>query len=513
MTLAGLAGATPALRFADLLNNFLTGLSGPIPAYSLAVGRFGIDASASPGPTGGLLFDPTTTTAGTFVMPMTATSTGLGIAENFEDDVDNYFTLTSPTTLQINVSGKYHLSSNWCVFSSDPLLPVSVQVLRNGDTMFTAPPAVAVFTGGVSTGTTPISGLYTTAYSTSASADCELTAGDIIGCKLYAEGGSGGLTAETSQTCNLSIHLIGGTQAGAGTSGITSVINQTATGEELVANPGAGPVIGIKTITGSGTNMSVTSTANSVNISAQRTDLSVGDLPGAQAYRTINSFSYRFRRLTGGTGISVAEGASDAPNTITNTMVVNNATDTGESLVTGASPAYTVKRFKAGTNVTLSSDATSVTINSTAGVGGTGLINQQLISVTSPSTYPTPTANWLLFGEVAGSGVGTSPPTLSGVGSVINATGWYRCFAQVRLGNTSTASDFVLYFALSTDPTNSIDGGPGVVYAYPASGLRYSYWIEANAYLTAGDIVGLRITPLSADAQVVSLYGGFQRIN
>lgn len=96
---------------------------------------------------------------------------------------------------------------------------------------------------------------------------------------------------------------------------------------------------------------------------------------------------------------------------------------------------------------------------------------------------------------------------------MINASGWYRCFAQVRLGNTSTASDVVLYFALSTDPTNSIDGGPGVFYSYPASALRYSYWIEANAYLTAGDIVGLRITPLSADAQVVSLYGGFQRIN
>lgn len=34
MTLAGLVGATPALRFADLLNNYLTGLSAsPAPAY------------------------------------------------------------------------------------------------------------------------------------------------------------------------------------------------------------------------------------------------------------------------------------------------------------------------------------------------------------------------------------------------------------------------------------------------------------------------------------------------
>lgn len=292
-------------------------------------------------------------------------------------------------------------------------------------------------------------------------------------------------------------------------SGAITIANNPGTGGELVN--GTAPNYLIKRITVSG-NLFTTSTADTVNIGATIPQLSVGSGTGARIYnQSVNN--YTFRRLAGGTGITVTEGAGSNPTVFNSTVAVVGATDTGEDLVTGANPTYTVKRLKAGTNVTLSSDATSVTINSTAGGGGAGLINQQLISVTSASTYPQPTANWLLFGEVAGSGVGTSPPTLSGVGSVINATGWYRCFAQVRLGNTTTASDFVLYFALSTDPTNSIDGGPGVIYSYPASGLRYSYWIEANAYLTAGDIVGLRITPLSADAQVVSLRGGFQRIN
>lgn len=52
------------------------------------------------------------------------------------------------------------------------------------------------------------------------------------------------------------------------------------------------------------------------------------------------------------------------------TTVVNNATDTGEALVTGSAPNYTVKRFKAGNNVTLSSNATSVTINAAISANG-----------------------------------------------------------------------------------------------------------------------------------------------
>ena len=294
-------------------------------------------------------------------------------------------------------------------------------------------------------------------------------------------------------------------------SGAITIANNPGTGGELVN--GTAPNYLIKRITSTG-QINVTPTADTINLSLTNTipQLSMGSGTDARVYNQVVS-NYTFRRLQGGTGITVTEGVGSAPNVFSSTVAVVGATDTGENIVTGSNPTFTVKRLKAGSNVTLSSDATSVTINSTAGGAGAGLINQQLITVTHPSTYPTPTANWLLFGEVAGSRVGTSPPKLSGIGSVINATGWYRCFAQVRLGNTTTPSDFVLYFALSTDPTNSIDGGPGVIYSYPASSLRYTYWIEANAYLTTGDIVGLRITPLSADAQVVSLYGGFQRIN
>lgn len=291
-------------------------------------------------------------------------------------------------------------------------------------------------------------------------------------------------------------------------SGAITIANNPGSGEALVN--GTAPNYLIRRIR-AGTRIFLSSSTPDEVVIGCTLDLATGASPGARVYNQSGS-TYTFRRLRGGTGITVTEGAGSNPTVFDSTVAVVGATDSGEDIVTGASPTYSVKRFKAGTNVTLSSDATSVTINSTGG-GAAGLINQQLISVTSSSTYPTPSTNWLVFGEVASSGVGTSPPTLSGVGSVINATGWYRCFAQVRLGNTSTAGDFTLFFALSTDPTNSIDGGSGIVNSYPASSLRNAYWIEANAFLTSGDIVGLRITPLSSDAQVVSLRGGFQRIN
>lgn len=104
---------------------------------------------------------------------------------------------------------------------------------------------------------------------------------------------------------------------------------------------------------------------------------------------------------------------------------VDNAVDSGEAIVTGSSPAYTVKRFKAGTNVSLSSDATSVTIDSTRAVG---FINYQSavpdaapvgISTWVPSQVltvtGTPTTNSRILVTFNGYWLQTDPPgTTSG---------------------------------------------------------------------------------------------------
>lgn len=241
-------------------------IASSVNSYSLAAARFGIDPSSNPGPViGGLLFDPTLTTGGNFALPMISTSAGLGIGDNYLDDTDNYFTLISPTELQINVSGKYSLSTNWFVLSNDTLTTCVIQVLRNSDLMFTAPPATSSATNLVPAGTAPISALYSNMYSFQAAIDANLTAGDIIGVKLYCEGGSGGDTAEISLTSALCIHLIGGTSSGAG-SGVNAV-NSLGTGESLLNPSGAVPIIGVKSLV-AGTGVTLTPTPNDLTVTS-----------------------------------------------------------------------------------------------------------------------------------------------------------------------------------------------------------------------------------------------------
>lgn len=359
MGLAGLAGATPAARFADLLNTYLYASSGP--SYSLAAARFGVDPSTNPGPViGGLLFDPTTTTTGDWIIPMTATPVGLGLGDNYEDDTDDYFTLTSPTQLTINVTGKYHLSIGWFVLTSDTLNPVVVQLLKNGENIFSAPPGVNDFDSGASTGTSPISGLYTRAYSMNGGMDCLLTAGDVISCKLYAEGGSGGDTAEISLTSALCIHLIGGSAPGAGTSGITAVNNRTSAGESLVENPGAGPIIGVKRLL-AGTNITLTPTSDDITIDASGGGSTTIDnaTDSGQLLVTGSVPAYEVKRIKVAGGMTSASDATSV--TLTGANVSNTVSGQPGSLVTGTFPNYQIKRVRSGTSgISLASDANSV---------------------------------------------------------------------------------------------------------------------------------------------------------
>lgn len=240
------------------------GIESTVNSYSLAAARIGIDPTSNPGPIiGGLLFDPTLTLTGTFALPLTTASFSTGICDNFLDDADNYFTLISPTELQINVSGKYNMSGNIIVLTNDPLTPLVIQVLRNTDVMFAAPPAMTDARGILSAGTSPISALYSNIYTMGFTEDCSLVAGDIIGVKLYAEGGTGGDSAEISLCSSLCIHLIGGTSSGAGSA--VNAVNSLGSGETLLNPAGTGPVVAVKSLI-AGRNISLTPTANDITV-------------------------------------------------------------------------------------------------------------------------------------------------------------------------------------------------------------------------------------------------------
>lgn len=362
MSLVGLVGATPALLFADLLNNYLTGSSSQ---YSLAAARFGVDPSTNPGPLiGGLLFDPTTTTGGNWIVPLTATPVGLGIGDNYEDDADDYFTLTSPTQLTINVTGKYHLSAGFFILSNDTLAPMVVQVLLNGNDIFSAPPGVNSFGPGSTTGTSPISALYSRGYACNGSMDCNLTAGDILTCKLYAEGGSGGDTAEIPLTSALCIHLIGGTSSGAGSGGVTAILNATDSGEALVT--GAAPIYSVKRFK-AGSGLTVASDATSVTYSATG-GTTVDNTSDAGEPLVTGSFpTYEVKRIQALGGLTTA--SDDYVVYLTGISISNTVSGQPGSLVTGTSPNQQIKRIVAGPGITVTSDANNVTVSSLANNG------------------------------------------------------------------------------------------------------------------------------------------------
>lgn len=98
---------------------------------------------------------------------------------------------------------------------------------------------------------------------------------------------------------------------------------------------------------------------------------------GTPLYDSKVGASLRFRSLLGGTGISISS-VSGGATTITNTNPgeANTAANLGTGTGVYGSKVGAELRFKsikAGTNIAITSDSTSLTINSTAGGGGSNL--------------------------------------------------------------------------------------------------------------------------------------------
>jgi hypothetical protein len=88
-------------------------------------------------------------------------------------------------------------------------------------------------------------------------------------------------------------------------------------------------------------------------------------------------------------------------------VTVSNGSGTGEALTSQAGSAVTVKRIKAGTNVTMSSDANEVTINASSGSAEINTLPYTFTATDSSATIPAgtivdyilvkPTANLTAF--------------------------------------------------------------------------------------------------------------------
>lgn len=120
--------------------------------------RIGVDASSNPGPTGGLIvkYNITQPSPLYYNMPLTINPIGLGMADNFKDDINNNITVNS-NTITINTDGKYLVTISLAVGSTYSGSNILVaQLLKNTQEVFTYPPGVNCATNFFDTSALPI---------------------------------------------------------------------------------------------------------------------------------------------------------------------------------------------------------------------------------------------------------------------------------------------------------------------------------------------------------------------
>lgn len=139
--------------------------------------RINVDPTSNQDPiTNGLLLPVGTAE---FSMPLTVATQSLGIADPYIDDPNADYTVGA-NTLEINNTGNYNISLMIAlVGSAVKTAPAIAQVLRQGETIFTAPP---ICTGAVQTQSGDVGpfGPYTKGWFLSGSANAHLVAGDIL---------------------------------------------------------------------------------------------------------------------------------------------------------------------------------------------------------------------------------------------------------------------------------------------------------------------------------------------
>ena len=178
-----------------------------IPNISLkpCIYRLNINPTSNPDPfIGGLIVNSASTHPADFEIPLTLNQQSLDIAEPFALDGNNYLTFDGVSDITVNKTGIYEIGISFYLFSTliTPNNFYVFQVLRNGTSIFTGPPAIGV--GGNFFDINPLGFPFDLAGFESGSSVAKLYAGDIISVKFYLEFDS----CVISLTSNLSITLL-----------------------------------------------------------------------------------------------------------------------------------------------------------------------------------------------------------------------------------------------------------------------------------------------------------------
>lgn len=211
--------------------------------------RVSVDPSAAPDPiTNGLIV-----TAGSleFNMPLLSSNPGLGIAEPYINDPDNDFTINS-NYVTINNTGNFDISFQVIAVGVSALAsPMIVQVLRNGDAIFTTP---SICSDCKFTSCAISVGPYTDGWICSGAGNALLTTGDEIALVIQPNNAADDIVIQL--VSNISMHKCDSSYVGfIGATGATGIVGATgvdgATGATGIEGPtGATGVDGATGATG-----------------------------------------------------------------------------------------------------------------------------------------------------------------------------------------------------------------------------------------------------------------------
>lgn len=112
------------------------------PGFFPSSARIGVDPTSNQDPlTNGLIVNCLATQSGNYQLPLRASAVDLGFADNYMQSPSNDFSVGT-NSITFNNAGSYSISVNMPVISSG-VKTIMMQVLKAGESLFTAPPATA----------------------------------------------------------------------------------------------------------------------------------------------------------------------------------------------------------------------------------------------------------------------------------------------------------------------------------------------------------------------------------
>ena len=234
-----------------------------------------------------------------------------------------------------------------------------------------------------------------------------------------------------------------------------------------------------------GTNVSLSSDATGITINAagaageSNTASNLG--AGEGLFTTKSGVDLPFKSLVAGTNVSLS---SDANTVTINASGAAGETNTGSNLGTGEGEVFKQKNgvdfehrtLRAGTNVTISQDANEITINSSGG-GGSTLFSEFSFQLSAGASISARTITGLPAGWKVGDGTGTAVTGSGAMDAVASQLSQNASDLILQHGETANMIEFI---CVSIDPSGAPFGLDNNVVDFVTGGNNQTFRTDST---------------------------------